>query len=660
MSRYGATAMALNQWYHVAGVYNAAGQTLTVYLNGQPNNGALVGPVTTTQQGSALSVNIGRKPGDPGFEFAGRIDDVRIYSRALSQAEIQADMNTATGGTPPPDTTAPTVAITAPTSGATVSNVVTVVANASDNLGVAGVQFLIDGTPLGSEVTTSPYTVAWDTTTVATGSHALTARARDNAGNVTTSTAVPVTVTRGTLGDTGQWAGPFTWPLVAIHSALLPNGQILMWDIHTTGQGGQMWDPVTNTFTAVPYNNANLFCAGLASLPDGRILVTGGHIDNFVGLTDSTIFNPTTHSWSTTGHMAFGRWYPTATVLPDGRVLVTSGAVDCESCTADTPEVYNPATGTWTRLNAATLTLPLYPHMFVLPDGRVLVTGSYESSEEPVAAQALRVDTQTWTTIDPNPVNGGSAVMYRPGKIMTSGLGTAGGPDVTNVPSASTTFVLDMTQPTPAWRQTAAMRFSRDYHTLTSLPDGTVLVTGGGRTTGATDASTAVLAAELWSPTTETWTTLAAMQVPRLYHSTALLLPDGRVMVAGGGRNDGVGAPDSPRDKFSAEIYSPPYLFKGTRPTITSAPATTSYGTNMFVATPDATTIASVSFIRTGSVTHAFNQDQRFLPLTFQQTTGGLTVQSPANANLAPPGHYLLFIVNTNGVPSVAKIVRIP
>ncbi len=101
-------------------------------------------------------------------------------------------------------------------------------------------------------------------------------------------------------------------------------------------------------------------------------------------------------------------------------------------------------------------------------------------------------------------------------------------------------------------------------------------------------------------------------------------------------------------------------MFKGPRPTITSAPATTSYGANMFVATPDATAIASVSFIRTGSVTHAFNQDQRFLPLTFQQTAGGLTVQAPANANLAPPGHYLLFIVDANGVPSVAKIVRIP
>jgi hypothetical protein len=276
-----------------------------------------------------------------------------------------------------------------------------------------------------------------------------------------------------------------------------------------------------------------------------------------------------------------------------------------------------------------------------------------------VVTQALRLDTQTWTTIDPAPVNGGSAAMYRPGKIITSGLGTAGGADVTGVPSTATTFVLDMTQPSPAWRQTAPMSFARDYHTLTILPDGNVLVTGGGRTTGATDASTAVLQAELWSPVTETWTTMSAMQVPRLYHSTALLLPDGRVMVAGGGRNDGVGAPNSPRDKFSGEIYSPPYLFRGPRPTITSAPATATYAASMFVATPDATAIASVSLIRTSSVTHAFNQDQRFVPLTFQQTTGGLTVQSPANANLAPPGHYLLFIVDTSGVPSIAKFVRL-
>lgn len=204
------------------------------------------------------------------------------------------------------------------------------------------------------------------------------------------------------------------------------------------------------------------------------------------------------------------------------------------------------------------------------------------------------------------------------------------------------------------------MAFPRDFHNLTLLPDGTVLVTGGGRTTGATDPATAVFEAELWSPITEDWTTLAKMQVPRRYHSTALLLPDGRVLVAGGGRNNGVGAPNNSNDHFNAEIFSPPYLFKGTRPSITSAPSTLQYNTNFSVVTPDASRIAMVSLMRLGSVTHAFNMDQRFLKLTFQQVSGGLTIQAPANANLAPPGYYMLFLIDGSGVPSVAAMVQLP
>jgi galactose oxidase-like protein len=142
------------------------------------------------------------------------------------------------------------------------------------------------------------------------------------------------------------------------------------------------------------------------------------------------------------------------------------------------------------------------------------------------------------------------------------------------------------------------------------------------------------------------------MQVPRLYHSTALLLPDGRVLVAGGGRF-GV-------DQLSAEIYSPPYLFKGAPPAITAVtPTNIQYGTTFSVQTPDASRIDSVSLIRLGSVTHAFNMDQRFLELAFSQQSGSLNVQAPNSANLAPPGYYMLFIVDTSGVPSVASIVRI-
>jgi hypothetical protein len=141
------------------------------------------------------------------------------------------------------------------------------------------------------------------------------------------------------------------------------------------------------------------------------------------------------------------------------------------------------------------------------------------------------------------------------------------------------------------------------------------------------------------------------MQTRRLYHSTALLLPDGRVLSAGGGRF-GV-------DEPNAELYAPPYLFKGARPTITSAPSQVSYGASFSVQTPDAARIASVSLIRLGSVTHAFNMDQRFLSLTFQAAGGALTVQAPANGNLAPPGYYMLFILDGNGVPSVAPIIRV-
>jgi Domain of unknown function (DUF1929) len=342
--------------------------------------------------------------------------------------------------------------------------------------------------------------------------------------------------------------------------------------------------------------------------------------------------------------------------LPDGRILVTSGSIDSHSNVAAIPEVYNPTTGTWTQLTTASLGLPLYPHLFVLPTGKVLVTGSYEQE---VTARVLDVNTQTWTVVDPVPVEGGSAAMYRPGKIVTSGMGTSGGADVTGFPSANTTYVLDTNAVNPGWRQVASMAFKRDFHNLTVLPDGTVLASGGGQTTGATDPATAVLAAEVWSPATETWTTMASAQVPRLYHSTALLLPDGRVLTAGGGRNAGVGAPTNQFDRLNAEVYSPPYLFKGIRPTITSAPTTIQYGTSFSVSSPDATSIAKVSFIRLGSATHAINMNQSYQELTFQQSTGGLTVQAPANSNLAPPGHYMLFLVKSDGVPSVAAIVKI-
>jgi len=380
--------------------------------------------------------------------------------------------------------------------------------------------------------------------------------------------------------------------------------------------------------------------------------VAGGHItDAHVGVADTNIFDPAASTWTKVASMSYARWYPTATMLPDGRVLVTAGEINCNGCVAVIPEVYNPQTNVWTQLTGASLDLPYYPHMFVLPDGRILAAAT---AEDAIVTRVLDVLTQTWSIVDPVPVDGGSSAMYLPGTVITSG--TSFDPDMPSVPSAATTYVLDLTQPSPIWQQTDPMTFPRTYHTQTLLPDGTVFVSGGGVTTDPVDPRVAVGPAELWSPVTETWTTMASLSVPRLYHSTALLLPDGRVLVAGGGRF--FGQPD-PSDQLSAEIYSPPYLFKGARPAITSAPATATYGASIIVETPDAARIATVSLIRLGSVTHAFNMDQRFLPLGFAAGGGSLSVQAPASANLAPPGYYMLFIVDANGVPSVAAILKL-
>jgi Domain of unknown function (DUF1929)/Bacterial Ig domain len=552
---------------------------------------------------------------------------------------------------PPPDTTPPSVGITAPASGATVFGTTTVSATASDNVGVAGVQFFVDGQKLGAEVLSAPYAIAWDTTTTSTGGHSLTAAARDFSGNTTTSTPVAVTVATATPAFIGQWAPLMTWPIVAVHANLLPTGEVLVSDGQSLGHDARIWNPSTNAFTSVPNNNTNVFCAAHCHLADGRVLIAGGHAGAHTGVTDTNIFDWNTHVWTLVAAMHTARWYPTVTTLPDGRVLVTAGEIGCADCDAPLPEIYDPQRNTWTELSRASNPLPYYPHMHVLPDGRVLASST---TEHPIMAQILDISAQTWTVVDPDPSDGGSAVSYLPGKILKAG--TSYHPDDPVVPSAATSYVIDATQAAPRWRQTSPMAYARTYHVLTVLPDGNVLVTGGGVTTDAVGVSGAALAAELWSPATETWTTMASMAAPRLYHSTALLMPDGRVLVMGGGRFNGI---NEPTDQLSAQFYSPPYLFKGARPSITSAPASTTYGATFAVGTPDAARIGSISLIRLGSVTHAINMDQRLVPLGFTAGSGSLSVQAPANANLAPPGYYMLFILDGSGVPSVAATIRI-
>lgn len=545
------------------------------------------------------------------------------------------------------DLTPPSVSIISPAPASTISTLQTLTATASDNSGVASVQFQLDGTNIGSALTAAPYEFLWDSSSTAPGSHTLVAVARDGAGNVGTSTPINITIDHsGNPAVVGTWASPVKLPAVAVNLILLDNNKLLFYE---DGSTPQVWDYVNNALINVP-TAADLFCSGHAELIDGRVVVVGGFTGggSVIGIKNAEIFDPSNNTWTQIPKMNFARWYPTATTLSDGRILVTAGWQTSEHTNAGIPEIYDPATNTWTELTNANNPFETYPFMYLLPDGRIVHVGG---SEYATVTETLDLTAQTWTTIDPNIVDGASSNMYLPYQIMKAGA--AADSQMTGA-AANTTYVIDMSQSSPKWQQTPSMAYPRSFMNLTELPDGSVLATGGETDKNGGDISNAVYAAELWNPQTKTWTTLSSMVTPREYHGTALLLPDGRVVESGMGADFG-----NVPDQLSAEFFSPPYLFKGPRPTISQAPAQMQYGQSYSVATPDGSTITRVVLIRTGAVTHFFDQNTRYVPITYSQIDGGLTVTAPVNAIAAPPGYYMLFLVNSSGVPSVATFVQI-
>ena len=553
----------------------------------------------------------------------------------------------------PMDTTPPSIDIGSPAAGAAVTGNVTVTIDADDTSGVLGAELLVDGLPTQGPAITSPYTVTFNSALYANGAHTLQAYAWDPYQNVAYSTAVSLTFSNGAPANPAQdgvWSGTFLSPIVATSSALLPGGKVLTWEGQSWGFDVRVWDPHFNSWLTVP-PPINPFCGGVQQMADGRIFVVGGHVQGHTGLTSLDAFDPATNSWDVLADMAFPRWYGTAQALSDGRMFILSGESNCDDCDVTTPEIYDRVSNTTTQLTNSQFFFNFFPHVFVLPDGRVLVPSGIE---DPIVSQVLDLTTGTWTPIGGPQVDGGSAVMYLPGKVLKTGKSFD--PDDPATPSLATAYVLDATQASPTWQSVAPMNVARSYHNLTLLPDGTVLVVGGGPTTAGTDTANAVLTSEIWSPATQTFTALkSTMNAPRLYHFSSLLMPDGRVMALGGGRFDDV---DAPTDQYSGEFFAPPYLFKGPRPAITSAPSKLQYGQPFTVATPDAARIGQVNLLRYGATTHTFNMGQRFVPLSFTAGTNSLTVTAPANGNLAPPGNYLLFILDTNGIPSVAATVH--
>jgi hypothetical protein len=451
----------------------------------------------------------------------------------------------------------------------------------------------------------------------------------------------------------GQWAPRIQWPNVAIATTVLNTGKVMTWDEIGPDTPTPIYDPATQTFSDGGDNQTGFWCGGQVHMADGRIMLFGGNPGSFdQGTKVVMLYNPATNTWTRAADMHLPRWYGSGVRLADGRILVIAGNTTDDAHWADTPEVYDPNTNTWTLLpgiDTSQIHEQLYASMYLMADGRVFVwAGSTGQSFY------LDVNAQTITPGPTSPVFNGVAVQYAPGKVLvTGGTAMAGYTTGYGTAAVNRAAVIDLNSPTPAWRSVAPMHYARSQETLLSLADGRVMAMGGG-ITFSTSEQTGILPAEIFDPTTEQWSVVTGpMQDYRMNHSTAVLLPDGRVLAAGGGHDPGQ------VDFYSGEIYSPPYLFNGPRPTITSAPASAALGAQLAIQTPNAANIAKVSLNALGAITHQFNDDANYQELPFTKGAGSVTATLPTNGNILQPGDYFLTIVDTNGIPSTSNILHV-
>jgi Domain of unknown function (DUF1929)/Glyoxal oxidase N-terminus/PKD domain len=473
----------------------------------------------------------------------------------------------------------------------------------------------------------------------------------------------------------GHWETlPYLMPINPIRLGLMHTGKVLIVagsendaDEHSQGSSkAAIWNPGTGTFVVqdMPWD---VFCNGGTFLADGRSVVVGGTVeyDPFYGDPRTTVFDPLTQKFNQVHSMAHGRWYATAITLSDGRVLAFSGS-DETGQPNKTLEMYTVASG-WSTFSSTFVPPSYYPWLHLLPDGNVFYSGSSPTSN------IFYPSAHTWktnvakTNYTANRTYGNSVLLpllptTNPATNYAARVMILGG----SSSATATTEIIDFSKTPLAWSISGKMPSgARTQGNSVLLANGDVLAVGG--SAKDEDASTATFGADLFNPVDGSWSSAGSNAYPRLYHSVALLLPDGTVAVAGSNPKRGT-------YEKHIEIYSPAYLFttdakgnsvRAPRPVITTAEASIGYGAGTFqVQTPNAsgTTLPDVKFVflvRPGSVTHSFDMEQRVVGLKFTSTSGALNVNLPPNPNVAPPGYYLLFLLNKTGVPSVAKFVQV-
>src|SRR5215212_1081314 len=496
-----------------------------------------------------------------------------------------------------------------------------------------------------------------ETTGVAPGGHSSNQKIA-NASLSTTAAADP--------GVGGAWSSVIATDVVPIFQAVLPNGKVLMWD--SVGDGptesysdhtftrALVWNPNTNTSVRRDVQGYNIFCAGYAQLADGRLLVAGGNKDQALsGIVQTHIFDWRTETWSRGPDMAAGRWYPSVAALGNDEAVIVGGG-------PSVPEVYQTNGALRQLTNASGYSSRSYPFLVPRPDGQVELVGPFNPMNT-INTSGTGAITATKSR-DGIARDYGSFATYDIGKVLVAGGGNITEENVNNVPT-KTALVVNVNSASSI-ASTASMSVGRRQHNLTVLADGSVLATGGQSSSldGLVDLVHPVFAAERWDPATGTWTVLSSASRVREYHSSATLLPDGRVLTGGGGIC-GSCQTQGYLEK-NIEYFQPPYLFKkdgsglpADRPVIDSAPTTAGYGQSLAIASAQAGSIAKVGMVRLGAPTHSEDQGQRYVPLSFSTSGTTINALSPATSNIAPAGYYMLFVTDSAGVPSVAKIIQL-
>lgn len=447
---------------------------------------------------------------------------------------------------------------------------------------------------------------------------------------------------------------PCNSQVLAVHAALLHTGKVLFF----SGSGNDPDKPAAHDFRSVVWDYENgtfhrpvtpidFFCAGQSFLSDGRLLVAGGtkQYDPFQGLKDAYLFEPTTETWIRVQDMADGRWYPSLVTLGDGRILAVSGLREVGTSNRIN-EIYSNTIG-WTPLPSSKFDWPLYPHLFLLRDGNIFYSGGNMGGRAGLNPLKLNLTTNTATTIgnlpDIDRRDQAASILLPPAQEQRFMIIGGGNPAIGSV------AIVNLSQPNPSYAAAQALHHVRMHLNAVLLPDRTVLVSGGGMHTEMDPE----LRAEIYHSTSNTWTSAAKASVPRLYHSIALLLPDGRVITAGSN-------PHRKDDELRLELYHPPYLFKGPRPFIQNASQELGYGQTIEIGTPNSRDIKWVHLIRPMATTHSCDTEQRLVELKIENKSFcKLKAVVPQERNIAPPGWYMLFIANNRHVPSVAKWIHL-